>query len=81
MKLDDEFTEAISSAFYNCWQAIAPDCEGFTDEECVECVIDANRMTIYGGEQGTEADALVEQAVIEHGYEEVLNFLSKKFQL
>ena len=69
------------------WSAIGLDCimatggGDFDSETAMECVIDANRMTTYGGASGAAADALVSKAIATHGYSTVLTHLSRHFNL
>ena len=57
--------------------AIAPDIPSeWSGANVVECCIDANRMTMFCGNKGKEADAEVSRLIKEHGYPAVLETLA-----
>jgi hypothetical protein len=83
MALADLVGQEIGST----WSAIGVDCIMATgggeldSETAMECVLDANRMTTFGGASGAAADALVSEAIIAHGYGTVLTHLACHFNL
>lgn len=101
MKLDKAFLDAVESPIHSTWQAIACDVVGIegyrsTYSGNMEMVLDANRLTMYGGYfkgwktnsktgvavgAGKAADDLVGQACKEHGYAKVSRFLCRHIKL
>ena len=63
--------------------AIAPDamdiCEA--NDELIEMAIDATRPSTFCGTKGEEAEAEITALIKEHGYEAVLEHLSKQRNL
>lgn len=86
MKLDKAFITQIDAAVSDVWQEIGSDLyaccaeqgEELTNEEAIESVLDADRMTTFGH---PEADALVSEAIKEHGYSKVAKFIGKNISL
>jgi hypothetical protein len=75
MKITNETIDVISRVV----EAIAPDamdmCE--SNDELIEMAIDANRPSTFCGTKGEEAEAEITALIKEHGYELVLEHLSK----
>lgn len=69
----------------NTWSAIGHDLyemdPEISNEDAVECVIDADRMEMHGGADGHAANLLVRERVMESGYTIVLNALADNFVL
>ncbi len=78
MDLNKDFVKQVSPAIYAVWGGVAPDANCEDNEEALELVLDADRMT-YGGYP--EQDALVEAAIKEHGWTTVSRFLAKHIHL
>lgn len=81
MKLDKEFLEKVENPIYRVWDQIGHDIlelEDVDNEECVETVIDASRLETFGHK---EAQDLISEAIKEHGYIKVLEFLTENIKL
>ena len=85
MKLDQAFVKAVESPVWTTWSAIGYDVaqlEGrMSNSGNMEMVLDAGRMSTFAGEKGKAADALLDVAIKEHGYEKVSRFLCKHIKL
>jgi len=81
MKLDKDFLAIVKPAIEDTWNYIGSDAIEFckSNEDMLEFCIDANRLEFCGNSK--EADKLVHDAVMEHGYNEVLNFLDDNVAL
>ena len=71
----------LSSNLISCVQqtegAIAPDLPPEWDAESVaECCIDAGRMTMFCGDNGTVAHQEIRDLIATHGYEAVLSAIA-----
>jgi hypothetical protein len=85
MQLDKAFIDRLRNPMWITWNAIGHDIiqcmeecgEVLDNEMAIEACIDANRLMLNGNDK--EADDLVRNACVEHGYSETLKFLSKHF--
>lgn len=74
---------------HDTWAAIASDVieagvlggEEVDAEGALECVLDANRLRIYGGEDGRAAEDLISEACKEYGYGVVRKALASRITL
>lgn len=81
--------EVMRGPMWTVWNAIAADWAELgrvTNKGAVEATIDADRMTFFAyGEKGraaaAAAEAELDRAIKAHGYEAVLNYLSRKVRL
>jgi hypothetical protein len=82
IKLDAEFLGKIRSPIQSVWGMIAPDVdECDSNDEAVELVLDANRLSMFLGERGREVENLIAQAEREHGFSQVDTFICNNIQL
>ena len=85
MKLDKAFLKTGEGPIHSTWGAIAYDVadmgERLTYAGNMEMVLDANRLSAYGGADGKAADALVGVACKEHGYDKVSHYLCRHIKL
>ena len=82
-QLDQTVIAQIQQPFWDTWQAIAPDCMEFVEdnEGCVEMVIDADRMSTFAGEEGEAAQRIIRELIRQYGYDQTLKFLSRNFPM
>jgi len=80
MQLDNTVVEQLRTPVYMTWEHIAPDAGELvsSNEEALEMVLDANRMAVSGYD---EADRLVQDLASEHGFGNVIDFLSAQIRL
>lgn len=79
MELNKDFLKQVEYSIAAGWDYIAGDMpEDVDNEEAIETVIDANRLSMIGHKA---ADDLIMQAVKEHGYVKVMKFLTKNIRL
>jgi len=85
MNLDAQFLEAVKSPIQQTWEAIAYDVAKLggrqSNSSNMEMALDADRIVMYGSEKGKAADALLNEAFKEHGYQKVSRFLCKHIKL
>jgi hypothetical protein len=78
-----KITKGMIDCIIQVINAIAPDamdmCE--TNDELIEMAIDANRLSHFCGTEGEEAESEITALIKEHGYELVLEHLSKQRNL
>lgn len=67
-----EFSQNLQDCIGSSSGECACEMEEFTDEILAEVAIDANRMTMFCGERGKEADAELRKHIEAHGYPTVL---------
>jgi hypothetical protein len=82
IKLDGEFLKKVRGPMQQVWQAIAPDvdeCDG--NDEAIEMVLDANRLSMFLGAPGKEVEELIAQAEKDNGFEAVDEFLCSNVHL
>ena len=85
--LNDEFAERMKKPIVKVWQLLGHDVlrdaetvgERIDNESAVECCIDADRLVIEG--RDTQANAMLDLMLEQHGFPRVLTFLSKKIRL
>jgi hypothetical protein len=79
MEIKEEL-DGLKKAVLITWDTIAADAMEFVEsnEEAMEFVLDAQRMTMNGF---PEADKKVEELVGKYGYSDVIKALCKKFDL
>lgn len=71
------------------WEVVAGDCyevasecgEKLTNAMAVETCLDANRMAMYGGEAGKEADKLLDQACRAGHYTQIFRAICRELKL
>lgn len=85
MKFGMDVANRLEDAIFRTWDQIAPDVfqifnetgEQLTNIDALEFCIDADRLLLNGGD--AEANEIVKQLCVEHGYKKVLNFLNTRF--
>lgn len=80
MPVHTDIIEAIKNPIRMTWSNIAADAAEFvtSNEEAMEMVIDANRLTMFGYK---DADGIIRKMITDSGYPEVLSALSKQIRL
>jgi hypothetical protein len=86
MKLDKDFIKAVSGPIWTTWNYVSPDAGDCDNEEALELCLDADRMTMLAQskrelEEHKAADALIDAAIKEHGYDAVMAFLDEHIKL
>ena len=75
----------LSGPIERTWNAIGSDmyeCDPEIDNYgAVESVVDADRLAMYGGEEGEYANEIFKDLVAQFGYSPVLSFLILHFKL
>lgn len=78
MSLNAVFLSAVKPAIVSTWGQIAPDACVSDNEEAMEVVLDAGRLTFAGY---PEADRFVSDMCKLHGFSKVTKFLGKNICL
>lgn len=85
----DAIVATLRGPVFNTWQQIGGDVEEscasceekLTNAVAIEACLDANRMRMYGGASGVEADELVGKLAREGHYTQVYRALCRALQL
>lgn len=84
--LDQAFIDKIYHPILRTWDSIAPDLDAFSEEPidnetAIECCIDADRLTMFGGKDGGHAQCIIGEAFSDHGTTTVYKFIESKINL